>query len=376
VNPRVGIASTRDGVNVAVGQVMALADCDGCVGRNAKVLVKPNLHGGEGYTSMAAIAAIVNWALDMGAGQVVVGDGPYYGMTETGSYFERIGLAELCRNLGATLVNFHDGEYDILNPNLPALPQVIGISKWVRWADVVISMPVMKTHFNTLTTLAIKNLKGFLRPQDKREIHKMDLHLAIAALAKIVQPHISIIDGSVAYEGMGPNDGRPVEMGLMLASSSAFSVDVVANWLMGFEPAKVRYLREAERLGCGRIPASDDELAQMVQCPAHYLKNLRRRFQEPYEAAEQNYPNLSISAALACSGCLMNLFTALKELAAEGLGSALRGTVAIGKPPGTVDLAVGNCTFAVWESAAHVEGCPPTINAIKQAMQPLAGASS
>jgi hypothetical protein len=65
----------------------------------------------------------------------------------------------------------------------------------------------------------------------------------------------------------------------------------------------------------------------------------------------------------------MNLFTALRELQQLGRAAELTGRVAIGKAPGQVDLAVGNCTYAAWETAPHVRGCPPTIEAIKQALQ-------
>jgi len=358
-------------MGAAVEQALALADCDGCVRLGARVLVKPNLHGGEGYTSLEAIAGVVGWARRMGAGQVVVGDGPHYGISDARGYFDRIGLTGLCAEMGVTLVNFHESDYDTLSTNLPALPETIGITSWVRWADTVISVPVMKTHFNTLTTLAVKNLKGFLRPQDKRDIHRMDLHLAIAGLAKLLRPHIHLLDGSIGYEGMGPGNGRPVEMGVLVAGSSAFDTDVVGNWLMGFEPAKVRYLREAERLGCGSLPASEEQIAALTGCPLRYLRGLRREFEAPYEAAAGAYPNLTITAELACSGCLMNLFTALGELRSEGLGESLSGRVGIGAGVGEVDLAVGRCTSAVWDSCDHVAGCPPAIGRIKAALRSL-----
>lgn len=369
---RVGVALTRNGVDEAVHQAMAMADCDGCIGLAAKVLVKPNLHGGDGFTSMEVIKAVVHWASRMGASQIVVGDGPYYGMDDAFPYFERIGLVRLCDEMKVSLVSFHDSDYDEIVPNLEALPQTLGITKWVRWADAVVSVPVMKTHFNTLTTLAMKNLKGFLRPRDKRDLHSRDLHLALAAIGWLVRPTVNIIDGFVAYEGMGPSNATPVDMGVVVASQSTFHADVVANWLMGFDPATVRYLREAEKLGCGTLPRSDDDVAALTGCSLRHLQRLRRQFQHPYEAAERAYPNLRISAELACSGCLMNLFTALRDLAGEGLAERLTGTVAIGKAPEAVDLALGNCTCACWGDTEHLVGCPPLIPQIAEALRKLA----
>lgn len=368
---RAGIGTTEEGLAAGLAEAMATADLDGIVELGANVLVKPNLHGGSGYTSMQAIEATVNWLRDMGAGKVVVGEGPYYGLDNPWPYFSEIGATGLCRRLGVKLVNFHEHDYTLVRSNMPALPESIGITRWVEWADVVVSLAVMKTHFNTLTTLSIKNLKGFIRRQDKRDIHRMDLHLAIAALARLIRPHINIIDASVAYEGMGPSNATPVPMNLVIAASAAFDADVIANWLMGFEPARVRYLREAERLGLGQIPADDEGVAGLCNVPVARMRALRRRFEAPYEAAARDYPNLRISTDLACSGCVMNLFTALKELREAGKAGRLRGTVAVGKPPQALDLAVGNCTFAAWDDAPHVEGCPPHIEDIKAALEQL-----
>jgi uncharacterized protein (DUF362 family) len=367
--PTVALARVSKGLEEAVAQVLEAVVPREAVVRGAKVLIKPNFHGGSGYTSLAVVEALVRWAQAAGAAAVVVGEGPYFGLADVSGYFSQIGASELCRKLGVPLVCFHDGDYTLLSPGQPALPPTVGVTKWLAWADLVVNAPVMKTHFNTLTTLAMKNLKGFLRPADKRALHERDLHLALAALAQLIRPHVHLLDGTTAYEGMGPSAATPVNYGLVLASADAMALDTVANWLMGFAPAQVRYLREAERLGLGRLPARSEEVAALTNVPLAELTALRRPFVPPYAAAQADYPRLELSTHLACSGCLMNLFTALRELQQLGRAAELTGRVAIGKAPGQVDLAVGNCTYAAWETAPHVRGCPPTIEAIKQALQ-------
>jgi len=370
---RVGIARTQEHGSLAqaVAAAAEAACIAGLVRPGCKVLVKPNLHGGPGFTRLDVVAAVVEWVRSAGAEEIVVGDGPYYGMADATDYFTEIGLRALCDDLSVPLVCFHEDSYDVMRPALPSLPPAIGITRWFAWADVVINLPVMKTHFNTLTTLAIKNLKGFLRPQDKRDLHRLDLHLAIAALATVVRPQLHILDATTAYEGMGPNAATPVEMGLLLASADAFALDVVANWLMGFDPATVRYLREGERLGLGAIPSTDEAIAGLTNLPQE-LFSLRRRLRRPYETAAVEYPGLRISTELACSGCLMNLFTALAQIREEGC-SVASGHVAIGRVADdeVPDLAVGLCTFSAWDRCPSVSGCPPTIEAMKQALRTL-----
>ncbi len=364
--PAVHIEQVGDDIARAVAKVLRPFEPRARAGR---VLIKPNLHGGHGYVAPEVLDAVVGWANDCGAAEVVVGEGPYWGVANFETYVEETGAADVCRRHGVALINLHEHEYELLRPQMPTLPETLGVSKWLAWADLSISVPVMKTHLNTLVTLAFKNLKGLIRPEDKREIHKCDLHLAVAALPLFVRPDVHLLDATVAYEGMGPGNATPVQMGLVIASTDPFALDCVATWLMGIEPAKVRYLREAERLGLGQLPASDEAVAALAGITLDRLAQWRRQFELPYEAAHAEYPSLHISTELACSGCVMNLFSALRELKTEGIAERLRGTVAVGKPPEQVDLAVGNCTFAAWEAAAYVAGCPPTIAEIKQALR-------
>lgn len=367
-------AKEKPSLQEALASALDTAGLGEVVRPGAKVLLKPNLHGGHGYTSLDVIEALIVEMRSRGAAEVVVGDGPFYGLDDATGYFESIGVADLCRRQDVRLVTFHMHDYDVIEPNLRALPPTIGVTEWFRWADVVVNAPVMKTHFNVATTLAIKNLKGFLRPADKRELHMMDIHLAIAALAKLIRPDFVVLDATVAYEGLGPAAATPVDMGLVLAGAEAFEVDVVGNWLMGLEPSQVRYLREAERLGLGQIPASADALAARTNLSPAELGALRRNFAGPYDRVQEEYPNLRINAEMACSGCLMNLFTALSEMRAAGEADDLRGYLAIGRVPDGdwPDLAVGMCTFSAWDHSENVMGCPPTIEEIKTALRTAA----
>ena len=376
----VAVVATKDhdGTQAAIAAALDATGLGELLVPGAKVLVKPNYHGAEGHTATEFVEALVREAMARGAGEIVVGDGPNYGMDDAADYFEHIGIADACRRLGVPLVTFHLGEYDLVEPGLRALPKTIGVTKWLAWADVVINAPVMKTHFNVATTLAIKNMKGCIRPNDKRDLHMMDLHLAIAGLATILHPQITVMDATVAYEGMGPAAGTPVDMGLVLAGVTPFEVDVVANWLMGHEPAQIRYLREAERLGLGEMPASVEAIAARTNLGADELLALRRNFARPYDEAQASFPNLRINAEMACSGCLSNLFTALSEMKAAGEADDLRGYVVIGRVPegDCPDLAVGGCTFSAWDDCESVPGCPPTIEQIKTALRKMSGAAA
>jgi uncharacterized Fe-S center protein len=50
---------------------------------------------------------------------------------------------------------------------------------------------------------------------------------------RIVQPSLTILDGIVGMEGNGPNSGRPIPIGLILASGDSLSLDQVICDLLG-----------------------------------------------------------------------------------------------------------------------------------------------
>jgi len=365
--PTVAVVAARDDLQTAFGEALRLAGLGDLIPRGGTVLLKPNQHGGYGFTSPDVLREAALWAFSQGAGEVWIGDGPVWSLHDEGvqEYFTRSGLLQACADSGATPIDFHAGEYRVIKPDSPVLPETIGFSEYVYEADVVINLPLMKTHFNTLVTMGIKNLKGCLRPIDKKTLHEMELHHAIAEVARLIQPEITatVLDATIAYEGMGPGSATPVDMGLFVASTDFVALDAVACDLMGIDPAQVRLIRFCAERGIGEM---DLEKIQVVgEDPAAH----RRKFQLPYEAIAETFPDLHICTENACSGCAMNLFRALDI--ANSLGQEITcEAVVIGPRVEMAEQAlfVGHCTREAWDDGPHVPGCPPTVDAIRQAL--------
>jgi len=365
-------------LTAAFSEAMALAGLGSLVASGDRVLIKPNQHGGPGYTSAGVIRAAVQWAQACGAAEVGVGDGPFWGMTDAMPYFAETGLLAVCEETGARPLDFHQGSYRVVQTGSADLPPEVGFSEHVCEADVVLNVPVLKTHFNTLVTLGVKNLKGCLRPQDKRALHELELQTALAEVARLLKPRIAatIVDATTGWEGMGPVAATPVQMGLLVASADMIAADAVACDLIGLDPSQVRLLRACAERGVGeaaldRLDVVGEELA------AH-----RRRFQLPYEALAAEFPGLALRSDHACSGCAMNLFRAL-EIARDHGQPIMCDTVVIGPAelsvgqvvstcPTGQTLLVGRCTRAGWQSVPHVGGCPPRVDAIREALTGIA----
>jgi uncharacterized protein (DUF362 family) len=363
--PTVAVVSTEESVDGAFGEAMALAGLAECVKPGQRVLLKPNQHGGPGYTSAAVMRAAALWAFSRGAAEVGIGDGPFWGLTDTTAYYEETGLLRVCDETGARALNFHAGEYVTVKPGSPDLPEEIGFSKHLHDADVVISLPVMKTHFNTLVTLGVKNLKGCLRPVDKRALHELELNAALAEVARLLAPRLAatVIDATTGWEGMGPSVATPVTMNLLITSRDLIAADAVACHLMGIDPAQVRLLRFCAERGVGEA-----DLRHMRIVGEDAGKH-RRRFELPYEALTREFPRLRLITEHACSGCTMNLFRAM-EIAHEAGQEITCETVVIGPSVATEGqtLLVGKCTREGWRDRPHVSGCPPRVEAVRVAL--------
>lgn len=344
----------------AVDRALALIGQDRCVRTGDKVLLKPNLHGGPGHTSPQTIEALCRWCLDHGAGRVTIGDAGFWGMDDGTAYFESTGMAAVAQRTGAQLAFFHTGEYRLHPMQSEAVPATLGVSEHVYDADVIINVPIPKTHFNTLVTMTLKNMKGCLRPEDKRRFHELDLHKALGVMNTLLAPLVTVhvMDGTIGYEGMGPGNADPFPWGLLAASTDPVALDATVCRLMGLDPRQVRVITECARLGVGVAHESEIEVV------GEAMEDHERRFILPHEALAATFPGLRIMSDKACSVCMERLFQGL-ELAREHWQGANDLTVLIGAGEGSeADVLIGRCACADETSDRAVRGCPPPAEVI------------
>jgi uncharacterized protein (DUF362 family) len=118
-------------------------------------------------------------------------------------------------------------------------------------ADVVISMPKMKTHHWAGVTLALKNCFGCLPGRvygwPKNVLHWVGIENSILDIAAAVRPTYAIVDGIVGMEGNGPISGNAIDAGVVVFGDDPVATDVIAATIMGVDPAEVGYLAEAGR---------------------------------------------------------------------------------------------------------------------------------
>jgi uncharacterized protein (DUF362 family) len=114
----------------------------------------------------------------------------------------------------------------------------------------LISLPVLKDHSFTKTTISMKNMFG-LAPApfyngswNKSRLHSPSTHRSVFDVCLYKRPDLCVVDASVALTGMHLA-GTPVKLGLVLASFDPVAADAVGSRLLGHDPAKIEYLKLA-----------------------------------------------------------------------------------------------------------------------------------
>ena len=228
--------------------------------RGARVVLKPNLVEFDERTSINTdprlVAAAIVALRRLGAVDVVVGEGPGH-RRDTQFVVTSSGLLEALDAVDARFVDLNTDEVGRvpLQSRYTALGD-LWLPKTITDADVVISMPKMKTHHWAGVTLSLKNCFGCVPGRvygwPKNALHWAGLEQSILDVAAAVRPDYAIVDGIVGMEGNGPISGTPVAANVLVFGDDPVATDVIGARLMGFDAGKVAYLSEAARfLGQG-----------------------------------------------------------------------------------------------------------------------------
>lgn len=226
--------------------------------RGKRVLLKPNL---VEYSSAAPInthpmliASVIDALYRHGAGSVVVADGPGH-VRDTDLLLSDSGLqAQLKAVSRADFVdlNFDSVDRVTTSTGLTQL-QEIWLPKTLLSADVVISMPKIKTHHWAGVTLSLKNLFGVVPGSiygwPKNVLHWEGIDNSIVEIAATISIHFVIADGIEAMEGNGPLHGPMKRLGCLVFADDPLAADATSCRLMGLDPTRVRHLQMASPLG-------------------------------------------------------------------------------------------------------------------------------
>jgi uncharacterized protein (DUF362 family) len=248
----------RDGMVTALRSCLApLGGMRAFVQPGQRVLLKPNLLGAfpveRAVTTHPSVVRAAILLVKEAGGLPLVGDSPGLGSLE--SVLGPCGLAPVIAETGARVLDFSEPHQFEVSPH-QVTPRLT-LAKALLEADVLISLPKLKTHGQMTMTAALKNQFGLIPGALKSQWHfRLQDPLWLARLIldvnRVARPSLSILDAVIGMEGQGPTSGRPRHLGALLASRDALAADTVACQLIGQDPGSVPLLAAAKEQGYGQ----------------------------------------------------------------------------------------------------------------------------
>jgi uncharacterized protein (DUF362 family) len=217
--------------------------------RKNKVIIKPNLcYIAPWESGVTTNVKLVEYLIDFLGQQnpnlqiIIVESDSHDRKCEDA--FEQLGYMDLKEKYNVELLNltkqlyqeivFHDLHYSIKIPE-------------IFFEDVFfISIANLKVHSYQKMTCICKNQFGCVPDEIKERYHQY-MEETLYALNKCLYPDLSIIDGKIGLEGIGPVTGTPVKADIMLMSNDPIAIDTIAAKIMGLDLKEVPHLQYAFR---------------------------------------------------------------------------------------------------------------------------------
>jgi uncharacterized protein (DUF362 family) len=237
--------------------------------KGKRVVLKPNLveyHRNKVInTNPNVVAAVIELCRHEGAAEVLVAEGP--GHWRNVEYLvSASGLGDVLRHYKVPFIDLNHDE-PVKRRNLGRLTGLenLYLSRTIATADVVISLPKLKTHHWAVATLSLKNLFGTLPGicygWPKNELHWRGIDNSIVDIALTRTPDLAIVDGIIGMEGDGPLNGTARPMGILIMGCDLVAVDATCCRLMKLDPLKVPYLVMGQRKKLGLL--ADKQIQQL-----------------------------------------------------------------------------------------------------------------
>jgi uncharacterized protein (DUF362 family) len=223
------------------------------VQRAGLIIIKPNLTTDSPppvTTNVKAAQAVYQYCKQHTKAEIVIGEGS--GNGKTAEIYQSQGYTTLAKKYGIRLLDFNSEKAVRLRKKNAFVLKEFHLPEIARDA-YIISLPVLKDHSFTQTTVAMKNMFG-LAPEpyykgswNKSKLHSPSTHKSVVDVCLYKKPDLCVVDASVALAGMHLS-GTKKKIGLILAGFDPVAVDAVGSELLGHNPRRIKYLILADGL--------------------------------------------------------------------------------------------------------------------------------
>ena len=268
---KVFYSSTRQGVAPAVDRLLEALRWTEVIPAGEDVLLKVNLTWDfvrPGVNTSPWVVEAIARRLSTRCGTIYIGESSQVLVNATRA-FAVTRMKDVADRNGLVWHNFSENDWervriDGLEFGIPAI--------CLRMP--VVSVPVVKTHYRTGISVALKNLYGCL--DDNRHNYHYRLADYAAAVNRAIPVAFTVADGTVSLEGSGPKPGIPKQTDFLAGSRDRVALDRSLTGVMGLDPGSVELTDRAEG-----IAGSSRELEEVPLPPLEGLPSFSFRKAEP-----------------------------------------------------------------------------------------------
>lgn len=286
------------------------------VKKGDKVLIKVNISGGNplipgSYTGIDVADELVRMIREVG-GMPFVADSDMI-WTRFDPVADAEGWKKWAKEVDVPLINLGETEKVRFNFGSDSAIGIVPVSKNIVEADVIISVPTMKTHLLTSVTLGMKNMYGTFPEENKAKFHRFGIENVVYEVNKAFTPNLTLIDGTIGGEAWGPLSSAPLEFQTVIASNDVVAADAIACQLMGYDPFSIAHIKKAHEEGLGDARVAID----LHMLPYPHEKD--GKWEKPEPAVSTFYEGI-IEATLHLPG-MQNFFDAAADLVLFGFAT-------------------------------------------------------
>jgi uncharacterized protein (DUF362 family) len=211
------------------------------------IIIKPNLTNADKppvTTPVEIVEAIYNYCKTKTTAEIAIGEGCGSGTTE--QTYRANGYMALAEKYNIRLIDFNTEKAVKINDSRALQVKKFYIPEILLDA-FVISVPILKDHCFTKTTIAMKNMFG-IAPEpfyggswNKSQLHSPSTDKSVYDLCLYKKPGLCVVDAVVALKGMHLS-GTPKKFDVILASTDPVAIDAVGSQMLGHDPKKIEYL--------------------------------------------------------------------------------------------------------------------------------------
>ena len=196
-------------------------------------LVEPCLDSPQINTHPAVVRATAEVFRRWGAKEIIVAEGPGH-CRDAQLVLDQSGLADVLDHSHLEFVDLNHDDVSFVRNEFGATSlRELALPATLRRADLIVSLPKMKTHHWAGVTLSLKNffgvMPGVVYGWPKNVLHHAGIGRSIVDIVAAVKPHLAIVDGIVGMEGDGPIMGTPRQAGVLVMGTNLPAVDATCR---------------------------------------------------------------------------------------------------------------------------------------------------